>query len=183
MSNICSFNLRITGSAAELQKFRDAILRDTEPLQEDSPFYGQYVLMLKTDSWGEHGCHEFLWLTEMKYHRCEQVLGDCCGSVCDEISLDGEAKYCPPVEFVIRAMATLPSLDFDLHGTTEHELYEHWQSRLENNERTLFCREVRLSDPKDGLVQYLEVDGQIVIGEAQRCLDWPRTGVVAGMDD
>lgn len=165
MPDICDIHLRVRGPAADLEDFKAAVLKDTEPMPEDSPFRDQFIFTLRTETWGDPGdAHTFLWLKSLEHHECQTILGTY-RPACDEVVLIGEAKWGPPTAFVERAMEKFPTLDFDLHGTTEHAFYEHWQSTPAVMGRRLVCREERVTDISRDTVAYLRIDGQVIFDD------------------
>ena len=172
MSAISDFHLKIRGPAADLEELKAAVLKDTEPMPEDSPFREQFILYLRTETWGDMGDsdQEFLWLNGVAYYRCEVALGQPRPGQ-DELLLDGQAKYHAPTAFVRRAMEMFPALEFDLHATTEHEDYEHWHSAPDDLPRRLVCCEERVTDLSRDTVVYLRIADQEILNDLGRSVD------------
>lgn len=164
MANTCCFTLVVRGPAADLADFTTAVLRDSEPRPKDSECPEMYIVHLTPETWGREG-QESLLLTGIETYRCHPVLAGA-RSVCDQVVLIGECKWCSPAGFVKRAVEIFPTLSFDLQGTTEYETYEHWRSCIQ--ERRLELCECRITRPEDNTVVFLEIHGQVILDDRGR---------------
>ncbi len=163
MANICDFKLSIYGQQEQLDALKEMILGDTEPTTRE------FVFDIKVGVWGnDEGNHEFIWIQEIKYYRCEAVLGDYLQKK-DELRIIGEAKYCPPLVFAEQVMKKFPECGVDLHGTTEHELYEHWQSRdvQDGQGQRLVCRFEQITNLENDEILRVVIDGQQILPRAE----------------
>lgn len=166
MANICNVSLIVAGPTDVLEAFREMVVRDTEPIGE-GPFADEFILTLKKESWGDlEGTHDFLWIKTFDHHNCQRVLGPA-APIHDELRIHGESKWAAPAVFAQRIIDRFPDLEVDLHGTTEHEDYEHWQSEWvgvgEHRQHKLVCRREELTNLQTGDVLRLVVDGKQIL--------------------
>lgn len=166
MARISDFRLIVCGPRDQVDCLKQKILADTEPIAK-GPFSDEFIFDLKPETWGDlEDSQEFLWLKEVKLYVGQSVLGNCL-PLHDELRIIGEAKYAPPLVFAQRILEMFLELDIDLYATTNHELYEHWQSR--RYEQQLVCRREQLTDTQDDIILRLIIDGHQILprGEDQ----------------
>ena len=164
MANICDFTLEVAGPPDQLDSITDMIMRDTTPRSE-GPCDNEFLLNLGQEVWGDVGeSHDCLVLRAIKRFRLESVLGER-PPMHDRMVLIGEALYCPPLLFAERIINMFRELHVDLHGTTEHEEYEHWQSEWADTDgpRNLIRRQYRLTNIQEERIVQLDIDGQRIL--------------------
>ena len=168
MADICDFNLYVTGLNQDCEAFRDAILEDTTPILEDSCVLSEFTFEVKPESWGNVVSRERTLGIRSIDHRVITTTDVLTGREAQygEIRLIGEANRCSPGGFVARACNKFRTLEFDLHGTVEHEDYEHWRaeeaSLCEGRVRRLICVEARTTNQEDEIVR-LKIGNQWIL--------------------
>lgn len=164
ISTDCSVTVR--GPKELLETVTAAILKDAEPIAE-GPDAGEFRFTLKAESWRElEGSHAPLWIKSAERYRCERVLGPS-GATHDELRIVGQSTDGPPVVFAQRVIDRFPGVDIDLHATTEHEDYEHWQSLWagagDERRHRMLCRREELTNLENDDVVRLVIDGKQVL--------------------
>jgi hypothetical protein len=159
MANISEFCLTVSGPQDDVDRLRHLILSDTEPIPEGA-YSDEFVFSLKSETWGNlDGSQEFLWLTGIGQYTGQTVLGD--HPVRGELRIFGESKWAPPLVFAECVLERFPGVDVDIKSETEHELFEHWNNGY--GQRHLMCRHEQLTDPKEGTILRLVIDGHQVL--------------------
>jgi hypothetical protein len=71
--------------------------------------------------------------------------------------------------FTQQILTQFPQCNANLHGTTEHEYYEHWQSRdvHDGEGQKLVCLYEQLTNLQNDEILRLVIDGQQILPRAE----------------
>lgn len=161
MSDICEFRVTLSGSKEQLECLGDMLMKATSPMPEN-PETEQFILDLNPEVWGD--CqHNFLWVNHIEYYAGRSMVGKRSPEQ-NELRIDGESRYAPPLVFIDRILDRFPDLRIDLRATTAYEHYERWYNRPKiKTKKRLICAERQLTNIQTGQVMELEINGRKVI--------------------
>jgi hypothetical protein len=159
--------LVVSGPEADQRRFQAAVDKHAEEMTREGPLQGWLLVSLALETWGKLEGHEFFWTDPRHPRRLDAGAGvapDGAGPTYfkdGRLRIDGTAKWAAPCEFIERASALFPALDFDLRGWTENERYEHWVAR---QGAARLVEEKHVNRQTDEITRWFK-DGKVIVGE------------------